>query len=74
MPRGKRKTALESITEQLTQIETQIEAEHGKLKALESKKAELLKLKKNQELDDQYEKNQDSGKSVDEILSALDKK
>lgn len=71
MPRGKRKTALESITEQLAQIDTQIQAEQEKIKSLEAKKKELLELKKKQELDDLYEKIQASGKTVEEIFEAI---
>lgn len=73
MPRGKRKTALESITEQLEQIDTQIQDEHEKIKDLEAKKKELLGLKKKQELDDLYEKIQASGRTVEEIFEAIQK-
>lgn len=73
MPRGKRKTALESTTEQLAQIDTQIQAEQEKIKGLEAKKKELLELKKKQELDDLYEKIQASGKTVEEIFEAIQK-
>lgn len=73
MARGKRKTALESIAEQLEQIDTQIQAEREKLKGLETKKKELLEQKKKQELDALYEKIQASGKSVEEIFEAIQK-
>ena len=71
MPRGVRKTALESITEQLAQLDTQIQAEQEKLKGLKAKKNELLELKKKQELEDLYAKIQESGKTVEEVLEAL---
>lgn len=74
MPRGKKKTALESITEQLAQIDTQIQKEQEKLKDLEAKKKELLNLKKKQELEDLYTKIKASGKSVEEVLSVLGNK
>lgn len=74
MPRGKRKTTLESITEQLTQIDTQIQAEQEKLKSLEEKKKELLELKKKQELDDLYTQIQASGKSIEDVISILNNK
>jgi uncharacterized protein YoxC len=74
MPRGKRKTALESITEQLTQIDAQMQVEHDKLKSLEAKKKELLDLQKKQELDDLYSKIKASGKSVEEVLAVLNNK
>lgn len=73
MPRGKRKTALESITEQLAQIDAQIHAEQEKIKDLEAKKKEFLDLKKKQELDDLFEKIQASGKTVEEIFEAIQK-
>lgn len=71
MPRGKRKTALETITEQLSQIDAQIQAEQEKIKGLEAKKEELLELKKKQELDSLYQKIQESGKTVEEVFAAL---
>lgn len=71
MPRGKRKTALETITEQLSQIDAQIQAEQEKIKGLENKKEELLELKKKQELDTLYQKIQESGKTVEEVFAAL---
>jgi predicted nucleic acid-binding Zn-ribbon protein len=73
MPRGKKKTALESITEQLEQIDTQIQKEQEKLKDLEAKKKELLDLKKKQELNDLYTQIKASGKSVEDVLLALKK-
>ncbi len=74
MPRGKKKTALESIAEQLTQIDAQIQAEQEKLKGLEATRKELLDQKKKQEIDDLYAKIKASGKSVEEIISVLEKK
>ena len=74
MPRGKRKTALESITAQLAEIDTQIQAQEEKLKGLEATKKELLDQKKEQEIDDLYAKIKASGKSVEEIFSVLEKK
>lgn len=71
MPRGKRKTALESITEQLAAIDTQIQNEQEKIKGLEGKKKNLLELKKKQELDALYTKIQESGKTVEEVFEAL---
>ena len=74
MPRGKRKTALESITAQLAEIDTQIQAQEEKLKGLEEKKKELLELKKKQELDDLYTQIQASGKSIEDVISILNNK
>ena len=64
MPRGKRKTALESIADQLTQLDTQIQ---------EAQEKELLELKKKQELDVLYSKIQASGKTVEEVFEAIQK-
>lgn len=74
MPRGKRKTALESITAQLAEIDTQIQAQEEKLKSLGEKKKELLELKKKQELDALYTKIKESGKSVEDVISILNSK
>lgn len=74
MPRGKKKTALESITEQLSQIDTQIQAQEEKLKDLEAKKKELLNLKKQQELENLYTQIKASGKSVEDVISILNSK
>lgn len=74
MPRGKKRTALESITEQLEQIDTQIQAQEEKLKGLEAKKKELLDLKKQQELENLYTQIKESGKSVEDVISILNNK
>ena len=74
MPRGKKKTALESITEQLSQIDTQIQEQEEKLKDLEAKKKELLNLKKQQELENLYTQIKASGKSVEDVISILNSK
>lgn len=71
MPRGKRKTALEAITEQLKQKDIQIQEAKDKLKVLEDDRKALLEQKKKQELDDLYQKIQESGKSVEEVFAAL---
>lgn len=71
MPRGKRKTALESITEQLKQKDIQIQETKEKLKELEDDYKALLELKKKQELDALYQKIQESGKTVEEVFAAL---
>lgn len=74
MPRGKRKTALESIAEQLAAIDKQIQAEQEKIKGLESQKKQLLEQKKKQEIEALYSKIQASGKTVDEIFEAIQDK
>lgn len=72
MPRGKRKTALESIREQLAKIDTDIERHQDKIKELQKKKKELLDLKKKQEVESLLSKIEASGKSVDEVLQAIE--
>lgn len=74
MPKGKRKTPSEVISDQLAQIDSQIQKEQDKLKDLQNKKEEVLKTKKQQELADLYDKIQASGKSVDDIIKVLDEK
>lgn len=71
MPRGKRKTALEAITEQLKQKDIQIQEAKDKLKVLEDDRKALLEQKKKQELDALYQKIQESGKTVEEIFETL---
>lgn len=71
MPRGKRKTQIELIEEQLIKIDVELEANQAKIKELEDKKQELLDLKKKQALDDLYSKIQASGKTVEEVLQSL---
>lgn len=71
MPRGKKKTALESLQEQLTRIDSDIEKHQDKIKELQGKKKDLLDLKKKQELESLLQKIQASGKSVDEVLQAI---
>ena len=74
MPRGKRKTPSEVISDQLAQIDSQIQKEQDKLKELQNRKEEILKTKRQQELADLYDKIQASGKSVDDIIKVLDEK
>ena len=71
MPRGKKRSALESIQEQLVKIDSEIEKYQNKIKELQAKKEELAQQKKKQELDELLTKIQASGKTVDEVLNAI---
>ena len=71
MPRGKRKTQMELIDEQLSKVDSDMEACRAKIKKLEEKKQELTELKKKQALDELYSKIQASGKTVDEVLRSM---
>lgn len=72
MARGKRKTALQTIEEQIVKIDRQIGNYQDKIGALQSKKKDLLELEKQQELEILRDKIQASGKTVDEVLKAID--
>lgn len=72
MPRGKKKSALESLQEQLAKIDSEIDKHQDKIKELQGKKKDLLDLKKKQELESLLQKIQASGKSVDEVLKAIE--
>lgn len=71
MPRGKKKSRLEVIQDQITKIDTDIQKQHDKLNELQDRKKELLEQKKQQELDTLLQKIKESGKTVDEVLKAI---
>ena len=72
MPRGKKKTAIQSIEEQIWKIDADIAKYQEKIKALQVKKNGLLDAKKKQEIDSLYIKIQASGKSLDDVINFLD--
>lgn len=74
MSRGKKRTALQVIDEQIQKVDADIEKYQAKIKGLETKKQELLKQKKESEINTLYEKIQASGKSVEDLLEALQEK
>lgn len=74
MPRGVKKTAQETYSEQLEKIDAQIKTHKDKISQLESRKKELTEQKKKDEIEMLYQKIQASGKSVGEILTILDQK
>lgn len=68
MPRGKKRTALEIIEEQLSKVESDLEKAQAKVKELQAKKSKLEERKEKQELSELYARIKASGKSVDEVL------
>ena len=74
MPRGKKKSALQTIDEQIQKIDADIEKYQGKIKDLETKKKILLDSRKRQEIESLYSKIQASGKSIEDILNVLGEK
>ena len=74
MPRGKRKSLEESINEQVEKIEVQIQTHQDKIDVLKAKKKDLLEQKKKSEVEVIYQKIQESGKSIDEVLAMFEQK
>jgi septal ring factor EnvC (AmiA/AmiB activator) len=72
MPRGKKKTALESFNEQIEKIDAQILTHQDKLNELQAQKKNLLEQKKKSEVELIYQKIQKSGKSIDEVLKIFE--
>lgn len=73
MPRGKKKSALQTIEEQIQKTDADIAKYQGKVKELEAQKKALLDSKKKQEVDSLYMKIQESGKSIDDVMKLLAK-
>jgi phage shock protein A len=74
MPRGKKKSALQNIEEQIEKIDSDIEKCQDKIDELKSKKKELLDSKEHAELEALYAKVKASGKTIDDVLNALESK
>ncbi len=72
MPRGKKKTAIQTIEEQIRKLDGDIAKYQEKIKELQMKKNALLDARKKQEIDSLYVKIQASGKSIDEVINFLD--
>jgi phage shock protein A len=72
MPRGKKRTALEIIDEQLAKVESDLENAQAKVKELQTKKSKLQGQKEKQELSELNARIKASGKSVDQVLQALE--
>lgn len=72
MPRGKKKTAIQTIEEQIRKLDGDIAKYQEKIKELQMKKNTLLDARKKQEIDSLYVKIQASGKSIDEVINFLD--
>jgi phage shock protein A len=74
VPRGKKKSAIQTIEEQIRKIDADVLKYQGKIKDLEAKKNMLLDAKKKQEIDELYTKIQQSGKSVEDVVDFLTRK
>ncbi len=74
MPRGKKKTAIETIEEQIRKADADIAKYQVKIKELETNKEALLGAKKKQEIDSLYARIQESGKSVEDVMGFLGQK
>ena len=72
MPRGQKKAPLDVINEQLAKVDSQIENHQEKINNLKSQKNDLLKQKQEQELLALSEKIKESGKTVEEVLKAIE--
>ncbi len=72
MPRGKKKTAVESFNEQIEKIDAMILTHQDKLNELKAQKKDLLEQKKKSEVEMLYQKIQESGKSIDEVISMFE--
>lgn len=57
---------------QIERIETQIKTHKDKIHALEAQKKELLEQKRKSEIEILYQKIQESGKSVGEMLTIME--
>ncbi|QAT48725.1 hypothetical protein EQM14_02470 [Caproiciproducens sp. NJN-50] len=71
MPRGKKKTVQESFNEKIAKIDAQILTHQDRISALQSLKKDLLDQKKKSEVEMLYQKIQESGKSIDEVMSLI---
>lgn len=74
MPRGKKKTAIQTIEEQIQKTDADILKYQEKIKELEAKKSSLTDAKKKQQISSLYSKIQESGKSIDDVIGFLEKK
>lgn len=74
MPRGKKKTPLQTIEEQIQKADADIAKYQGKIRELETKKNSLMDAKKKQQIDSLYVKIQGSGKTIDDVMSFLEQK
>lgn len=74
MPRGKKKTAIQTIEEQIQKTDADIMKYQEKIKELETKKNSLTDAKKKQQINSLYSKIQESGKTIDDVIGFLEKK
>ena len=71
MPRGRKKETPETLEEQINGLDAEIESYQQKIREAKDKKKELVKQKKNQDLEILYSAVQSSGRSMEEILQLL---
>ncbi len=74
MPRGRRKSAPETFNEQIEKIDVQIRNHQNRIDTLRVKKNDLLEQKKKSEVEMIYQKIQESGKPIDEVLKMFEQK
>ena len=74
MPRGKKKSALQTIEEQIQKIDADVLKYQGKIKELEAKIIMLLDAKKRQEIDAIYAKIYQIGNSINDVIGFLAEK
>lgn len=72
MPRGKKKTVQGTFSERLEKIEAQIKNHQDKISELQTQEKDLLEQKKKSEVELIYQKIQESGKSIDEVLKMFE--
>lgn len=74
MPRGKKKTPLQTIEDQIQKADADIAKYQDKIKELEMKKNSLMDAKKKQQIDSLYVRIQGSGKTIDDVMNFLEQK
>ena len=71
MPRGRKKVTPETLEQQISSLDAEIESYQQKIREAKDKRKELVEQKKKQDLEMLYSTIQNSGKSVDEVLQLL---
>ena len=74
MPRGKKKTIQETYAERIEKIDAQIQNHQDKIRELQAQKKDLLEQKRKSEVELIYQKIQESGKSIEEVITMFDQK
>lgn len=71
MPRGRKKATPETLEQQISDLDTQIESYQQKIREAKDKRKRLVEQKKRHDMETLYSTIQSSGKSVDEVLRLL---